>query len=53
MLPTIITICVMVVCLATAAYILVRFAAWITRLLRPKPKSDDRGERPPDLFQGF
>jgi len=43
-LPTIITICVLAVCLVTSAYIVVRFAVWISHLLRPKPKSDDRGE---------
>jgi hypothetical protein len=52
-LPTIITTCVVTVCVATAAYVLIHLAAWIAHLFDRKPKSDDRRQGPPDLSQGF
>jgi hypothetical protein len=53
MLPTAITVCVVAVCVATAAYVLIRLAAWIAHLFDRKPKSDHEDPTPPDLSQGF
>ena len=53
MLPTVITVCVVIICLCTASYLLIRIVRWIARLVRPRDDEDHPSEGPPDLFQGF
>lgn len=53
MLPTIITVAVLVISACSAGYLLIQFVRWISRLFKSHNEDSDRQEGPPDLFGGF
>lgn len=53
MLTTVIEVAVILICVATACYLLSEFTRWISRRLRRRHQNNSHQEGPPDLFGGF
>jgi len=53
MLTTVIEVAVILICFATACYLLNEFTCWIIRRLQRRHDNNSHREGPPDLFGGF